>query len=726
MKTVGGQTGAGISLFLFLAASSMCATPAGQAGQPSQDQPEVPAKAASAGSGSADAQSPAAPSGASSAPQAAPDHAAAYYHFVLARRYEELAGVENRSDLVDRAIAEYKAALAADPGSLFVKTQLAELYYRLSRVGDAIREAEAVLQVNPDEVDAHRLLASIYLHSLSETEAAASSDATLRKAITQFEAVTRLDPSDTDSLVALGRLYRLTNQNSKAEEALRKAIGTDPGSRPALQYLAQLYLDQGNTSDAIATLEKIPAGEMDPAALVMLGQAYMQSRDYDKALAAYTQALEQDPDNQELRRGHAEALMAAGKTAEARTELQKILRTDPNDAQTWLRLGHLDRVEGKFDEAREELTKAKNLQSDNAEITYEQVLLEETTGNDDKAVALIQGLLKDSEKPNGNYTLGEAGNRAAFLERLGMIYRNQEKYDQALGAFRQILELGPSQTPHGEALMIDTLRLARRPTQAIDEANAAVAKYPKDRQLAMLRASLLGEQGKVDEAIAALNSLLTGGSSDFEVELNIAQVYSTAKRYSDAEAAAQKALSISIKPDDQENAHFILGSIYERQKRYDLAEAEFKKVLASDPLRGDAANYLGYMLADRGVRLEESVKYIQQALQSDPNNGAYLDSLGWAYLKMHRPDLAEGPLERAAHLITNDPTILEHLGNLHLALGKPQAAEQEWERALKEWPQAQGSDFDADEAASLQKKLDDLKFRMAKGKPPKSDDSPQP
>jgi tetratricopeptide (TPR) repeat protein len=725
MNKIGEQAGVRISIFLLLAANLAYAAPA------RQDRPEVPAKAAPSTPLSAAAQAPAATAGPAPSQQASPsqtepDHAAAYYHFVLARRYEELAGMQNRSDLIDRAIAEYQAALVADPGSLFVKTQLAELYYRISRVGDAVREAEAVLQANPDEVDAHRLLASIYLHSLGESEAAASSEATLHKAITQFEAVTRLDPADTDSLVALGRLYRLTNQSSKAEETFRKAIGTDPGSRPALTYLAQLYLDQGDYSDAITTLEKIPAGDMDPAALVMMGQAYMQNRDYDKAVAAYTQALQQDPDNQELHRYHAEALMAAGKTSDARTELQKILRTDPNDAQAWLRLGHLDRVEGKFDEAREELSKAKNLQSDNAEITYEQVLLEETAGNDEKAETLIEGLLKESQKPDGNYTLGEAANRAAFLERLGMIYRNQEKYDEALKTFRQILDLGPTQTPHGEALMIDTLRLARRPTQAMDEANAAVAKYPKDRQLAMLRASLLGEQGKPDEAIAALNGLLAGGPSDFEVLINIAQVNSQAKRYSDAEAAAQKALSVSNKPDDQENAHFILGSVYEREKRYDLAETEFKKVLASDPLRGDAANYLGYMLADRGVRLEESVKYIQQALQSDPNNGAYLDSLGWAYLKMNRPDLAERPLERAAHLISNDPTILEHLGNVDLALGKPQAAEQEWERALKEWPQAVGSDFDADQAASLQKKLDDLRFRMAKGKPPKSEDSSRP
>jgi tetratricopeptide (TPR) repeat protein len=158
---------------------------------------------------------------------------------------------------------------------------------------------------------------------------------------------------------------------------------------------------------------------------------------------------------------------------------------------------------------------------------------------------------------------------------------------------------------------------------------------------------LLGEQGHVDEAIQELQGLLNGTPSDRDTELVIAQVFSQAKRFPEAEAAAQKALALSPDPDDQVRAIFILGSIYEREKKYDLAEEQFKKVLAVDPLNGPAANYLGYMLADRGVRLEESVRYIQKALETDPNNGAYLDSLGWAYFKMNKLDLAELNLEKA-------------------------------------------------------------------------------
>jgi Tfp pilus assembly protein PilF len=191
-------------------------------------------------------------------------------------------------------------------------------------------------------------------------------------------------------------------------------------------------------------------------------------------------------------------------------------------------------------------------------------------------------------------------------------------------------------------------------------------------------------------------------------------VYIQAKQFGEAEQAVNKALGYSSRSEEQEYARFLLGSVYERQKRYDLAEEQFKQVLAADPLNASAANYLGYMLADRGVRLEESVQYIQKALRLDPNNGAYLDSLGWAYYKMDRFDLAEPDLEKAARLISDDPTILEHLGHLYLRMGKESLAEQEWERALKEWPQAVSSDFDADQAAKLQRELDELKVRLAK------------
>jgi tetratricopeptide (TPR) repeat protein len=448
---------------------------------------------------------------------------------------------------------------------------------------------------------------------------------------------------------------------------------------------------------------------MDSQLFGMLGYSYSQTQHYDKAIETYEKALAQEPDNTNLRRYYAEALLSMGKNDAARAELQKILKAEPEDGATYKRLALLDREEGRFEPARQELEKARSFSPDDVEIPYQQAQLETTLGNSDKAIEILKGLLKQSERPGGKYTVPEANNRALFLERLGLVYRDQQKYAPAMDTFKEILALGPLQGPRAEMLIIETLRLEHQPDKALAEADAAIKAYPKNQELGIEHATMLGERGRVDEAVAELRAFLSNRPIDRSVYISIAQVYLQAKRFGPAEEAIQKALNLSSTPEDREFALYVQGSIYERQKKYEQAEAAFKQVLSTDPLYSPAANYLGYMLADRGVRLEESLQYIQKALQLDPANPAYLDSLGWAYFKMSRYDLAEPPLVKAASKIQDDPTVHQHLGNLYLRMGKPQQAEQEWERALKEWPQATSSDFDDEQAKQVQKQLDDLR-----------------
>ncbi len=296
-----------------------------------------------------------------------------------------------------------------------------------------------------------------------------------------------------------------------------------------------------------------------------------------------------------------------------------------------------------------------------------------------------------------------------------MIYRSQGKYDEAINTFRQITGLGKDQASQGEGLIVETLQLEGQPQKAMQEAEEALKKYPNNRSLILLHASLLGDQGHVNEAVQELRNLMKDHQDDTQVQLAIVQVYSQAKRYREAQNELDQVLAQpNLKPSDREFAEFLLGSVYERQKKYDLAEQQFKKVLQVDPLNSAAFNYLGYMLADRGIQLEQSVQYIKKALQLEPNNGAYLDSLGWAYYKIARYDLALAPLQKAATLLSNDPTVLEHLGHLYLKLGKEKEAAEEWELALKKWPNSSNGDFDAAQAAKLQKRLSQLEHRLAK------------
>jgi predicted Zn-dependent protease len=229
---------------------------------------------------------------------AAPDHAQAYYHFMLARRYKELAGFYNRPEYIDRAVAEYKEAIAADPDSLFLRIELAELYWRSGHTAEGIQEAEAVLKVDPDYPDAHRLLSRIYFHNLDSTqEDHAAAKENLTKAIEHLEALVRVSPTDTDSLLLLGRLYRANNQSAKAEEIFRKVLQTDPASAVGVANLAELYIQQSAFDQAIDVLSKIPDSDMTSQLYGMLGYSYSQTQQYGKAIATYEKALAQDGDN---------------------------------------------------------------------------------------------------------------------------------------------------------------------------------------------------------------------------------------------------------------------------------------------------------------------------------------------------------------------------------------------------------------------------------------------
>jgi tetratricopeptide (TPR) repeat protein len=119
------------------------------------------------------------------------------------------------------------------------------------------------------------------------------------------------------------------------------------------------------------------------------------------------------------------------------------------------------------------------------------------------------------------------------------------------------------------------------------------------------------------------------------------------------------------------------------------------------------------MLADRGVRLDEAVGLIQRALAEEPFNGAFLDSLGWAYFKQGKFERARKELERAVARTAYDPTVREHLGDVYAKLGRPAQALAEWSKAQGFWHDAVPADYEAEHVAELNKKISQLKHEMA-------------
>jgi tetratricopeptide (TPR) repeat protein len=334
-------------------------------------------------------------------------------------------------------------------------------------------------------------------------------------------------------------------------------------------------------------------------------------------------------------------------------------------------------------------------------------------GRYDDAVKLLQDLLKKTDANQSDHT-----NRAIFLERLGMIYREQENYTAAVDTFRKMLTLGDDNARSGYQEMIDTYREAKNWPKATEVAREAVQKMPDDRDLRMVLDAQLADTGETDKSIADVRGMLKGGPEDHDVYLRLAIIYTRAKRWQDAADALDKAEKLSTKSEDKAYIWFLRGDLYQKQKMFDQADAEFRKVLTAtpptDPQAAATLNYLGYMNADRGVKLDESLNFVKQAIALEPTNGAYLDSLGWVYFKQGKYDLAEENLTKAEVHMSADPTVEEHLGDLYQKTGRLKLAAQHWERSVQEWNKTVPAEQDTEAYAKVQQKLDDAKVKLAK------------
>jgi tetratricopeptide (TPR) repeat protein len=654
----------------------------------------------------------------SKAAQASPhkgDHAAAYYHYTLAHLYEEQVTAYGRSELANKAMEEYRLAIDADPSSEFLTAGLAELYVKTGRIRDAVLQAQDILKRDPNNLEAHKLLGRIYLRSLGDMPGNGNgSENVLKLAIEQYEQIVKIEPNNVDDHLLLGRLYRLNNDLQKAENELKIAVKLDPDSEEAVTTLALLYTDEGDTAHALQVLSAVPDTGRSAKLYAALGATYEQRKDYKSAIDAYKHAIQLDRDNLDAIRGLAENLLNDGQIDAALDQYKVIADANPEDAQTYLRISEIYRRQGKYDQALDSLKKAQAMVPDVLEVPYNIAVVYEAQGRYDEAIQILQDLLKKTEKPDSSYSQSDRNNRGIFIERLGMVYRDQENYPAAVEAFRKMIPLGDDNAKTGYQDVIDTYREAKQWPQATAVAKEAVQKMPDDRELRMVLDAQLADTGDPDKPLADVRSLLTGKSEDREVYVRLAIMYTRLKRWSDAEESLNKAEALSTKPEDKEYVYFLRGSTFEREKKYDEAEAQFKKVLAADPQSAVTLNYLGYMNADRGVQLEESLNQIKQAVSLDPTNGAYLDSLGWAYFKLGKYDLAEESLNKASLRMSSDPTVQDHLGDLFQRTGRLKLAAAHWERAVEEWNKTVPAEVDSDLLVATQRKLDAAKVRLAK------------
>jgi len=645
-----------------------------------------------------------------------PDRASAYYHYGLAHMYEDMAVSAGRPDYATQAVEEYKLALDADPNSTMLQDGLAELYFKIGRIREAVTAAQEQVKKNPDDVAAHELLGKVYLRSLGDMQSQQSNQM-LKLAIGEYERLAQLKPNDIETRLLLGQLYGLNHDSAKAEAEFKAAQKIDGGSEEVVLNMYRLYTEQGDFQRAADVLKSVPADDRSSRIDFALGATYDQLKKPKEAIASYRRALEDDPDNLDTERGLANALWMDGQLDEALKVFNTIVTAEPQDAQSQIRISDIQRRQGHYDQALATLEKAKPLAQDSVELSYNEALIYDSLGRYDEAIAALKTLVAGTAHADGKYTDQEKGNRAIFLDRMGIIYREQSKTAEAVAAYAQMVPMGADFAKSGFQGQVDSYRDAHMWKEATAVAAEAAKQSPKDQSVQLMYAGQLADTGKSDEGIALAKSQLSPdgkAADDREVHLALANIYIRLKRWADANTELNAGEALSAKPEEKLYVYFLRGTLADRQKQYDAAETQFKKALAIDPQNATILNYMGYMLADRGVRLSEALTMIRKAVELDPQNYAYLDSLGWVYYKSGQYALAEENIRKANERNSGDPTIHDHLGEVYEKTGKLKQAVAQWERSLTEYGRSLPADSDPEEVAKVQHKLDNARVKLSK------------
>jgi tetratricopeptide (TPR) repeat protein len=650
-------------------------------------------------------------------PADADQHAEAYYDFTLGHYYQQEYEATSHAEDANRAIDFYKKAYALDPNSQRIGEELAEIYFQSQRIRDAVLEAQSIIAKDPNNLPARRLLARIYVRTLGDMNDTSGQRDTLARAAEQYREIMRLDPADTDAALWLARLYRLQNDHDKAEGVLRGLLAREPENENAVEQLTQLLLDEGKSQEAISSLK----GILDRAPTARLwdlyGEAYTQIHDLTNAEQAYRKAAEAQPGDISHRRGLAQTLLNEQKYPEALEQYQRLAELDAEDPENYLRLAEIYRQLKQLDKAEQNVLLAKQRAPGNLEVIYYESSIYQAEGRFEDAIRVLSDAVT-GVKAQSEFAPSRRRTLAILYQQLGQLYREVSNYSAAVNTFEEMLRLGPEEDRRARLMIIDTYRAARDIPKALDASRKAIEAYPKDRAIRTTQALLYGENMQTDQAVSQLRQLLDGTAADFEIQLDVAQAYQQGRRWLEAEQAVHAAEKIATQSSDKETAGFLLGAIFERQKKFDQAEEQFRQVLKENPRNPSVLNYYGYMLADRGIRLDEATDLIKRALAEDPTNPAYLDSLGWAYFKQNKYSEAEELLRKAASREGHDPTILSHLGDLYTKTGKDNLAEVQWQKSVDEWHRVLPGNFEADKLAEVEQKISALKRRLAQQNPP--------
>lgn len=450
---------------------------------------------------------------------------------------------------------------------------------------------------------------------------------------------------------------------------------------------------------------------------------------YDSALQEYRTTMLLDPESVFVYKQAMNLALHVGRVKEAGEWADYIVRIDSGTSDNWVVYGNVQWAKGDTAAARAAYEKAAALDQGNDEALYQLASLW-SSKSPDKSIGYLKKYLelKPDEAAEVNYQLAqlyslkndqESAKKcllkskeadSAYPQPRYMLANYYEVKNDTAAALNEYIELLSLEENNIELLnhigelyvspAVSDLASAEKyfsMTYALDKTNPAAcfwlsviceqrqdftaasgyletSRELKENPAVALRLSYYYTQnGRHAQAI----SLMEDGHKKWPENLEI--TYFLALGYDDVGKTAKAVellKDILAKKPDYTEARLQYAVISERENDMAAVEEHFRYLLAKDPENSTVLNYLGYSLADRGMKLDEAEGFISRAVKLSPSNGAYRDSLAWVNYKLGKYPAALEEIRTALKLLPADATLWEHAGDIYAALEK-------WEEAWR-------------------------------------------
>jgi Flp pilus assembly protein TadD len=400
---------------------------------------------------------------------------------------------------------------------------------------------------------------------------------------------------------------------------------------------------------------------------------YEENDRLDSALELLARLEKMDPENSAIPERITLDLARAGRFAEAEKRARDLAAKRPENRAIRRLLAQVLFEKGSSPEG-EKILRTLVTEDPDDDATRRALIAELLRGRrfSEARTFLEEGIRRAGEDPK-KIPARDAGN-----VELGYLAILQKDYTRAQQILAPLAVRQGTVNPRALRILATAVREKENFASGLEVARAAALLEPDKPEWAALVTEFQYRSGDKKKAEEGLAKLAT--SQDLEEVLAAADVYARVKDYAGAARVAREA---SARFPESADALFRLGAALERSGATGEAEKTFQKLLAGRPNDSAAQNYLGYMWADRGIRLEEARDLLEKAVAREPRNGAYLDSLGWVYFRLGRLEKAQTLLLAAKEREPDDPTIEEHLGDLSERQGDIQKAIAHWEHALE-------------------------------------------